>query len=86
MFHFHARICNVFSTDDGISEALMRGADYAVVGAGSDERAAAGPQLRVRAIEGPLVPGTAIMPGVTGGSTSATTLMIGEHWAAMMRS
>jgi hypothetical protein len=29
---------------------------------------------------------TTVYPSVTGGNTSATTLMIGEHCAAMMRS
>jgi hypothetical protein len=79
-------------TDDGISEALMRSAYYAVVGAGSAgcivarRLAGAGVGRRLCGIESLRVTGTAITASVTRGNTDATTLVIGERCAAMMRS
>src|SRR5690348_2834941 len=53
---------------------------------GSDDNAVVDPQLRVRGVEKLRVIDASVMPQVTSANTNATSLMIGEKGAALVRS
>ena len=52
---------------------------------GSDKNAVLDPQCRVRGIEGLRVADASVMPRITSGNTNATSIMIGEKVAEMIR-
>ncbi|MVU76081.1 FAD-dependent oxidoreductase [Nocardia sp. ET3-3] len=53
---------------------------------GIDDRAVVDPVLRVRGVENLRVADASIMPNIVGGNTNATSMMIGEHAAALILS
>ncbi len=53
---------------------------------GSDAQAVLDPQLRVRGVERLRVIDASVMPQITSANTNATSLMIGEHGAALIKS
>ncbi|MGH2832439.1 MAG: GMC family oxidoreductase [Solirubrobacteraceae bacterium] len=53
--------------------------------AGSDEQAVVDPQLRVRSVEGLRVADASIMPLIPGGNTNASTIMVAERAADLIK-
>jgi choline dehydrogenase-like flavoprotein len=53
---------------------------------GSDMRSVVDPELRVRGVDGLRVIDASIMPRITSANTNATSLMIGEKGADLIRS
>jgi choline dehydrogenase len=90
----HLRVSEIapgadLTTDDEILDWVKRAAEttYHPVGTckmGVDAMAVVDPRLRVHGVAGLRVADASIMPSIVGGNTNATTMMIGEHAAAML--
>ena len=52
---------------------------------GADEDSVVDPELQVRGIDNPRVIDASVMPSIIGGNTNATTIMIGEKGADLLR-